>query len=303
MALGRFGAFLGILVLTATVHAQEASTAVGSSVLQTNPELGSSSRWGVSFFSIGSLSQKQVETGDSSYGFNGYIALNYKLSKTKRFSIRPVFNVNTEGLDKKGNRIESGSSLGDAHLVYSDYEIATLGPAGVSTSFKLYLPTSEFSQQIHQIAKFRPETFVSLGTGTFSSVTWVIKPDFFIQSQTTFADTKAPLRKDGTYPLKTTQLAALEHYLELDGNINKYFSVKPAAGFKEDWYNSGGASFLPATHNTNAKLALGLDIRPLRNLSFTFIAENLVKITNRRDSVKFFRPEDNSLVLMTNASL
>ncbi|WP_413291050.1 hypothetical protein [Bdellovibrio sp. HCB337] len=305
MALRSFWALLGILVLSATVHAQESSTttAVGTSTLQTSPDLGPTSPWGVSFFSIGSLSQKQVETGGSSYGLNGYIALNYKLSKTKRVSVRPVFNVNSEGLDKRGSRIESGSSLGDAHLVYSDYELATIGAAGVSSSFKLYLPTSEFSQQIHTIAKFRPETFISYDIGSFSSITWVIKPDFFIQSQTSFEDRKARPRKDGTYPRKTTQLAALEHYLELDGNINKYVSIKPSAGFKEDWYNSGGAAFLPATHNTNAKLALGLDIRPVRGLSFTLIAENLVRVSNRKDAVKFFRPEDNSLVLMTNASL
>lgn len=301
MALGRLKALLGILFLSATVHAQD--SAVGTNVLETNPELGTSSRWGVSFFSIGSLSQKQVETGDSSYGLNGYIGLNYKLSKTQRFSVRPVFNVNSSGLDKRGKQVERGSSLGDAHLVYSDYELASIGPVGVSTSFKYYLPTSEFSQSINNIGKFRPETFISYDLGSFSSITWVIKPDFFIQSQTTFEDTKAPRRKDGTFTRKTTQMAALEHYLELNASINKYFSVKPAVGFKEDWYNSGGASFLQSSHNTNAKLALGFDIRPMRNLGFTLSAENLVRLTNRKTPVEYFRPEDNSLILMTNASM
>lgn len=302
MALGRLGILFGILVLSTLVNAQE-NAAVGTSVLTTTPSTEGPSSWGVSFFSIGSLSQRQVETGGSSYGFNGYLGLNYKISKTQRFSIRPVFNVNSAGLDKKGNKIEQGSSLGDAHLVYSDYEIASMGPVGVSTSFKLYLPTSEFSQSIHMIAKFRPETFISYNFGKFSSITWVIKPDFFIQSQTTFEDQKAPLRKDGTYPRKTTQFAALEHYLEFNAEVNKYFAVKPSAGFKEDWYNAGGASFLESSHNTSAKLALGFDIRPTRGLSFTLIAENLVKLNDRKDEVTYFRPEDNSLVLLTNASL
>jgi len=303
MIAGRLVILFSILVFSTIVQAQETSAAVGTSVLTTTPSAGGTSPWGVSFFSIGSLTQKQVENGGSSYGINGYLALNYKLSKTKRFSVRPVFNMNTAGLDKRGSKIESGSSLGDAHLVYSDYELASSGPIGVSSSFKLYLPTSEFSQNVNLIAKFRPETFISYALEYPFTLTWVIKPDFFIQSQTTFEDKNSPIRKDGTYTRRTTQLAALEHYLEFATEINKYFTVKPAMGFKEDWYNSGGASFLEASHNTNAKIALAMDFRPLKNLSFTMSAENIVKLNDRRDQVSYFRPEDNSLVLMTNASM
>lgn len=298
---GMVGILWGVLFTSLPVAAQEQTTSLSTTL--GSPSDGDSSKWKVSFFSIGSLTQKQVEQGGASYGFNGYLALNYKLSRTQRFSLRPVFNVNSTGLDKKGKVVQQGSSLGDAHVVYSDYEIATLGPAEVSTSFKLYLPTSEFSRSIHTIAKFRPETFVKYELGRFSSVTWVIKPDLFIQSQTTFEDRNGEPLKDGSYRRKTTQLAALEHYLEFDANMNKYFSIKPSFGFKEDWYHSGGAPFLKSTHNTNAKLGLGVDVRPMRNLSFYLIAENQVKLNNRKDSLRFFRPEDNSLVLLTNASL
>lgn len=305
MALGRlFLIVISVFFATVSVQAQEGTA--GLNVLESSQLNAERSPWGASFFSIGSLTQQQLETGGSSFSAYNYVGLNYKFSSSQRFAIRPVFYYNTAGLDKGGRYVESDSSLGDLHLVYSNYEIASLGDAGVAMSFKVYLPTSEFSQSSKMIAKVRPETIVSWDIGRFSSLSYVAKPDFFIQSNTTFVDAFAPKNTDGSYkkdPRRSTQFAALEHYLELDANVSKYLSIKPAVGFIEDWYNSGGAENLDSNHNTSAKLALGFDIRPMRRLSFTLGAENKVRLNNRRDNVVFLRPEDSGLFLMTNASM
>lgn len=303
-------AFVFTLAVTTAAWAQETTLKAGlprageTSVSTSAPSSTAKafSKWGASFFSIGSLSQGQIETGGASYSAYSYLGLNYKLSETRSWSLRPVFNSNSEGLDKSGKKVNADFSWGDAHLVYSDKEIATLGPAGVSTNFKLYLPTSEFSRQIHTVAVFRPETFVAYDLGGKMWLTWVIKPDFFIQSQTTFEDPSSPA-VGGSYKRKATSLAALEHYLEFKRELNKVFAIKPYVGFKENWTHAGGTPDLKAAHNTSAKLGVGIDLRPLEGVSFSLSAENLVRVSNRADAVKYFRSEDNSLILITTASL
>jgi len=305
-----FATLVFTLAVTTTAWAQETTLKAGLPRAGETPVSTSApssmgqgvSRWGASFFSIGSLSQGQIETGGASYSAYSYLGLNYKLNETRSWSLRPVFNANSEGLDKSGKKISADFSWGDAHLVYSDKEIATLGPVGVSTNFKLYLPTSEFSRQVHTVAIFRPETFVAYDLGGKMWLTWVIKPDFFIQSQTTFEDRSSP-PVEGSYKRKATSLAALDHYLEFKRELNKVFAIKPYVGFKENWTHAGGSSDLKAAHNTSAKLGLGIDLKPLQGVSFSLLAENLVRVSNRADAVKYFRSEDNSLILITTASL
>lgn len=213
-------AFLTAFVLATLIWVQRGSAQAQVNTSVTNPSStssGSSSNWGASFFSIGSLSQGQLETGGSSYGAYSYLGLNYKISKSRRFSIRPVFTANSAGLDRGGKKVEGNFAWGDAHLAYSDSEIASLGPAGVSTTFKIYLPTSESSKQMRTVLIFRPETFVAYDVAKDTALTWVIKPDFYLQSQTTFADPGSSRRADGSFERKTTPLAVLEHYWSFAG--------------------------------------------------------------------------------------
>lgn len=284
--------FTGLIVKAQTLAPSGTN---GTSVLEISPAPSTgTSKWGVSFYSLGSVAQQQVERGDSSYFTYNYIGLNYKISKTQRFSIRPVFNYTTEGKDKFEREVKSETTWGDLHLVYADYEIASLGVANVSTGFKFYLPTSAGSQEAKMILKFRPETFISTEVGHGDLLTYGLKPDIFVQSQQTYLDAS---NKE-----KSTPLAALEHYVEYRANLNKTFALKPAVGFIENWLHpSSNPKF--NTHKTEAKIALGLDITAMKGLQFTLSAENKVLLTDRRDAVSFFRPEDNGIVLITSASL
>lgn len=281
-----------VLIASTLTHAQESAS--GSNVLPVEATTGAPSVWGVSFYSLGSVSQQQIERSGPSYFTYNYLALNYKLSKTKRFSLRPVFQVTSAGKDRNGRSTASSAVLGDAHVVYADYEIATIGTANVSTSFKFYLPTSEGAKTSKMILKFRPETFITWEVGRYDNVTYGLKPDLFVQSQQSFADDRGRLR--------ATPFAALEHYLEYGASLNKTFTLKPSVGFIENWMNPDPRGFAPS-HRTEAKIALGLDIRPMKGLSFLLSAENRVLLTNRRGEVAFFRPEDNGVVFITSASL
>ncbi|MGZ3743262.1 MAG: hypothetical protein ACXWRE_06255 [Pseudobdellovibrionaceae bacterium] len=280
-------------ILTFTSLAVNAQTA-GTSVLEISPKVEGTPEWGVSFYSLGSVAQQQIEKGDPSIFAYNYIGLNYKLSKAKRFSLRPVFNYSSAGKDRFAKEVKAETTAGDLHLVYADYEIAALGEANVSTSFKFYLPTSPGAQESHMILKFRPETFISMEVQKYNFLTYALKPDIFLQSRGSYLDAS---QKE-----KSTQIAALEHYLEYSASLNKMFALKPALGFIETWYNpSPDKNFHP--HRTEAKIALGLDINAMKGFLFTLSAENRVLLTDRKDAISFFRPEDNGVILITSASL
>ena len=266
------------------------------------------SSWGVSFFSIGSMTQKQIERGGGSFGSYNYLGLNYKLSKAKRLSARPAFYYNTNGINKFNEYNSQSMETGDFHFVYSDYEFAAFENADIEVilNFKVYLPTSQFSQATRLVAKIRPEVIVSKPVGRFSSLSYVAKPDIYIQSQMVYVDETTPKRADGRYrfdPRTTTSMANLEHFLEFDASLTPAFSIKPALGFSEAWYNSSESDGLPGGHTTVARLALAMEFRVGGRASVTFGVENKPKVTNRKDDVALFRPEENEATLMINASM
>lgn len=280
-------------LFTAALAAQAQEGTTGISMVESSSINAADSKWGVSFYNLSSAPVGQLGEGPSVFTYN-YLGLNYKFNKTQRASFRPVFHHTTSGKDKWGRDSKSDTVLGDAHFVYADYEMAALGPANVSMSFKFYIPTSEGSQNNGQLLKFRPETFISWGVGRYNAVTYVLKPDFFVQSRASNFDSRG--REYTTYVFD------LEHYLEFSWSINRTFKLKPAAGFSDSWSNPSKNPRV-STRKTEAKLALGLDIYARRGLSFTISAENKFSVADRRDDVAIMRPEENSLLFITNASL
>lgn len=285
-------------LVTAALAAQAQEGTSGIKMVESAP--APVSPWGVSFYSLATAPMTQVRDNASIFAYN-YLALNYKFNKTQRVSVRPVFQYTSSGQNAYGADVKQDTVLGDAHVVYSDYEIATLGPANVSTSFKFYMPTSQPSQDKGMLLKFRPETFISMNVGRFDSLTYAMKPDFFLQSRSSNIDDKG--REN------MTNVFTLEHYVEYGLSLNKTFTLKPSIGFVDTWLNPTNNPKVPNTHFTDAKLALGLDIYAMRGLGFTLIAENKFRVTDRqmikgqRDDVAVMRPEENTILLITTASL
>lgn len=279
-------------LFTAAITAQAQEGTSGIRMVEAGP--APVSPWGVSFFSLATAPQNQIGQGASVFAYN-YLALNYKFTKTQRISIRPVFQYTSQGNDNRGNQVTNdGTVLGDAHIVYADYEIATLGPANVSTSFKFYAPTSDSSQAQGMIMKFRPETFISMNVGRFDSLTYAMKPDFYVQSR--FSNFNAKGQEN------TTKVFEIEHYVEYGVSLNKTLTLKPSVGFIDTFYNKSQNPKV-SSRGTSAKLALGLDIFAMKGLSFTLSAENKFSVADRRDDVAVGRPEENNVLLITNASL
>lgn len=263
--------------------------------------------WSGSLFSIASVTSNQLDRGASSVGSYDYISFNRRLDPDSKVSIRVAFLYNTAGFNKYGDNEKQDMSLQDLHFVYSHYDVGTIGDIEVAGNLKLYVPTSQSSQRSKMITRFHPEAYFFLPIGRFSGLTYAFKPDYYVQSQTAYYDDTTPTRPDGSFvtdPRHTTKMGSLEHYLQLDLDISKRFGFQVKAGTDEDWYYGSDAENLAGGHVTYAKLSAGFEIRVMRGLNFLLFVENKPMLaTYKKENVAFFRPQDNSVVLMTNAYL
>lgn len=267
-------------------------------------------KWNATLFSIASYSNMSFgkkETSARSLDSYNYIGLNYKIDADTKFSVRIPFVYNTAGQNEYGDQVSSVMDLQDVHFAYSKYDLGYIGDVDISGNVKVYLPTSEYAQNSKMIAKVRMEAYFEYSIGRFSSITYAMKPDIFWQRQTAYFNPDTPQWDDGSFkkdPRATTKQYSFEHYVEAVLDINRYFSVKPKAGFDEDWYYSSDVEQMEGSHVTKLKVGLGLEMRPVRGLTFTLGAQNQTTLGSYRGKdVAYGQPENTEYSLMTNAFL
>ncbi len=266
--------------------------------------------WTVTLFSIASVSNMSFgkkATGDRAVESYNYFGFNRKIDADTKFSFRLPFLYKTTGQDKYGENKASSVDLQDIILSYAKYDLGYIGEVDISGNAKVYLPTSENSQNSKTLGKLRLEAYFEYALGRFSTLTYGVKPDFYWQTQTAFFNTDTPTYADGFFvkdPRGTTKQYSLEHYLEAVLDINKYFSFKPKTGFVEDWYYSSEVEQLEGNHVTKVRLGLGFEMRPMRGWTFTLGAQNETTLGSfKGKDVAFGQPENTQYSLMTNAFL
>lgn len=264
--------------------------------------------WNVTLFSIASLSNmsygKQA-TADRSVGSYNYFGFNYKIDSDTKFSVRIPFTYNTAGQNEYGDQMSSILDLQDVHFAYTKYDLGYIGDIDISGNAKVYLPTSEYAQNAKMVAKLRLEAYFEYAIGRFSFLTYAVKPDIYWQRQTAYFNPDTPQWDDGTFkkdPRSTTKQYSFEHYLEAVLDINKYFAVKPKAGFDEDWYYSSSVEDLEGSHVTKIRSGVGLEMRAMRGLTLTVGVQNETTLGSYKGKdVAFWQPENTEYTLMTNA--
>ncbi|WII71709.1 hypothetical protein QJS83_14665 [Bdellovibrio sp. 22V] len=266
--------------------------------------------WNVTLFSIASqanMKPGKTETAGRSQDSYTYFGINYKIDSDRKASLRLPFLFNTAGQNEYGDQVKSEFQLSDIHIAYSMYDLGYIGDVDISGNAKLYFPTSKYSENSGMITKLRLEAYFEYALGRFSSITYGIKPDFYWQSRTASFNQDIPQFDDGNYvtdPRQTNKQYSLMQTIEVVADINKYFSLKPRVGFDEDWYYSSDVEDLEGSHVTKAFYGLGLEIRPMRGLTFTVAMENSAILNSYRGKdIEFFKPENIQYSLMTNAFL
>ncbi|AHZ84886.1 hypothetical protein AB1A81_10815 [Bdellovibrio bacteriovorus] len=266
--------------------------------------------WNFTLFNVVSqanMKPGKEQTDGRSQDSYTYISMNYKVNADEKASLRVPFIFNTAGQNEYGDQVKSETMLSDVHLVYSMYDLGYIGDIDLSGNAKVYLPTSEFSQDSGLIAKFRAELYLEYSIGRFSSISYGIKPDYYWQSRTASFNYDMPQFDDGNYvsdPRQANKQASLEHFLEVVADINKYFSFKPRIGIEEDWYHSSTIEGIEPRHVTKAFYQISLGIRPVRGISFLVGATNTTTLNSYRGKdIAFGQPENTQYFVMTNAFL
>ena len=263
------------------------------------------SPWNLSYFGLYSVETKAFDYPNPSLFTYNYIGVNYRISKDTKLSLRIAFLHTFAGNDDRGQEVKQDTALSDAHIAYSDYDLFTLGPIDVGASFKFYFPTSETSQATHMFGKFRPEMYWEWAYGGYSSLTYVIKPDYYFQRQTAYVATTAKYNNDGSFvfdPRRTNKIATIEQFIQWEINMNKFYSFMPKVGFADEWYYGSEAEGLPGGHDTKVLSAIGVKVRPMRGLNFELSLQNNASATGQ-NKTRFWHPDDNQLLLITNAGL
>ncbi|WP_374073736.1 hypothetical protein [Bdellovibrio bacteriovorus] len=294
LALSCFGTF---------VHAQEREESLVMSA-------GDSFRrnWNVTLFSIASVSNMsygKTASGDRAVDSYNYFGFNNKIDADTKFSVRIPFTYNTSGRNEYDDQVAATMDLQDIHFAYSKYDLGYIGDVDISGNVKIYMPTSAYSQNSKLVTKLRLEGYFEYAIGRFSSITYAVKPDIYWQRQTAYFDPETPQYNDGAFkkdPRGTTKQYSFEHYVEAVIDINRYFSVKPKVGFDEDWYYSSDVEELEGNHVTKVKAGMGLEMRPMRGLTFTLGFQNQTSLGSYKGKdVSYWQPENTEYSLMTNA--
>lgn len=294
-----FAVLFSLTFVSIGAQAQEREEAI---VMQSG---SASHKYNVTLFSLTSMDAKRFQYDDPSAFSYTYLGLNYKIDSQKKVALRVPFLIDTGGKNEYGDTLKTDARLHDIHLAYVMYDLGYIGDVEFSGALKYYLPTSERAQDSKSLGSIRFEMYAELPIGRFSSIQYVMKPQVYLQTQKAYFNNSVPVADYGFRdPRSRNKIADFEHFVELIGDVNKYVSIKPKAGFDETWSYGSEAENLDGRHSTQGKLGLGVELRVIRGWNFTIGMENSFYMeSNRGKDINPFLPENVSYTLVTNGLL
>lgn len=263
-----------------TSVAPENSSGKTSVVVKDDPDYFSKSSFGIMFYSLGGYDDSQFRNPEPSLSvYDAYVSLSWKMPNDIRLSVLPTFGYTTSGNDNRGAQAADKFYWRDFSISVAQNNLFEnyVGAAwNLKQKARLYLPTSDGSKEEGMIARLRLEFEARYNLDRYSSVRAYLKPSYYFQrSKSYLSGTK----------VKTSKLIDAENGAELNWSLNKYFSVKPGFEIKEKWGNSSESNAADlkyfdtkagewvnfnGTHSTVIDYRLGFEIRPTRNMNFTF---------------------------------
>ncbi|MCE3010457.1 MAG: hypothetical protein LW875_07580 [Proteobacteria bacterium] len=313
-----------VLTLALGAHGQEESFSSLSSV-STENSLTAPSNWRVSYFNLTSAGVKEVNEGASTLSMYNYFSLNYRISRDEKFSLRPAFVINTTGFDRNGENQPMGVKAGDLYLNYSHTSLALLpGEWGLEGDFRLYLPTSESTQNKKTITYLHSWLRAEKRLGAGWKATYNFRPSFFIQSQKAYRSERETVNADGSKQLRIearrNMLSELEQYLTVSRYMKPWFQPQLELGTVTEWYHTSNQTNRGDSVKNYLSIAPGTQITVNRQLRFIFAIDNQIEITDSKSaytsgdstltwksrngkSIEFFRPEQTQYLLLTFLSI
>lgn len=260
-----------------------------------------SADWRVSFFQLAAVEADRLDDDNTaSWFFYNYFSFNYKLSDDERLAVRPVFLLESPGRNKYDDEVSKWNfKWDDWYVSYSKFNLFEIGPFGTRANVRLYVPTSEASQDNGMITKVHPEFYMETSLGRNTGIELQFKGDYYVNSKRAYI----LKTQKGDQIRLTNREAELESIIELKYRANRMFHVKPRVGWKDDWYLSSPENNLRSRHKQEFSAGLGVEWRPTDKFNTTIQFSNVTEVYNNKPNFKpskLWLPENNEIVALTN---
>ena len=188
------------------------------------------------FFNFTSIPMQQANQGSGRFEAYNYLTADYRLSPTRRISLRPVFHWSTGGENLRGEFQAGDVRLGDAYLNYSDSGLVDL-PYDIDfkSQLRVYAPTSETSQQSGMIVRLRPWFTATRRITRDFDLSLHFEPDYYFQRRTASYDRSGRIVGNRHY--------GYESSIELQYRISRRFGLGTGIGLDESWSHASPANY------------------------------------------------------------
>ena len=257
--------------------------------------------WKVSFFQLAATEPARFDDKKSTaFFFYNYFSFNYKIDETSRFAIRPVFTLESPGVNKYDDTVSKWNmNWGDWYAQYSKFDLFEIGPFGSRMNLRLYAPTSDGSKENGMITQFHPEFYFETSLRRGTGIEIAFKGDYYAQSKKAYSFKT----ETGKVIYTTNKEAELESYVELNQKLNSKFNLKPRLSWFDVWKHSSPVNGFDSSHVTSFAAGLGVDWHPTSNFNTLVIYSNETLYYANRGFIrkdKQFNPNNDQLVALTN---
>ncbi len=257
--------------------------------------------WKISFFQLAATEPARFDDKKTTaVFFYQYFSFNYKINDSSRFSVRPVFTLESPGVNKYNDTVpEWDANWGDWYIQYSKFDLFEIGPFGSRINLRLYAPTSENSIANGMISQFHPELYFETSIRRGTSFQMAFKGDAYFHSQKAFKFKT----ESGKEIFTSNKEYELESYLELNQKISSKFNLKPRLTWFDEWKHRSPVNGFSSTHKTSFAPGLGIDWHPTSNFNTLLIYSNVTTYYGNRPFIrkdKRFDHKNDQLVALTN---
>lgn len=257
--------------------------------------------WKVSYFQLAATEPARFDDKKSTaLFFYNYFSFNYKIDSSSRLAVRPVFTLESPGVNKYDDTVSKwNANWGDWYVQYSKFDLFELGPFGSRTNLRLYAPTSDASKTNGMIIQFHPELYLETSLRRGTGIEVAFKGDYYFQSRKAYKFKT----ESGEEKFTTNKEAELESYVELNQKLTSQFNIKPRLTWFDVWKHRSPVNGFSSTHTTKFAAGLGLDWRPTSNFNTMLIYSNETTYYGNRPFIRKdqrFDPNNDQLVALTN---
>ncbi|MCB9025379.1 MAG: hypothetical protein H6625_03605 [Bdellovibrionaceae bacterium] len=248
--------------------------------------------WSYSYFGLFNQELKSMEEGGARLSSYNFLTASYKLGSDNKIAFRLPFSYNSYGFDEfNGNSVQNQELImQDVFVSFVDYNLILLPlDIGVYWEARIYAPTSESSQDIKLISRFRNDFIFSKYITSEWVLEYVSKLSYYYQSQTAYENNFIDENGFEVSTVSRTKKLEYDHWLNIWFRLMPELSFGWLAGWEDTYYNKSNINNgrnKPGKHEYKMGPQVSFELSPKANFIFQ-VSENIINSENRQELAKF----------------